>query len=120
MLGSSSFISIFDNQRMFSGILVASKGNRFILANTEELHAHIERLTIRVCELENALRKLQASVSTEPHPLMLQAADIPSPTHQLSPITSMPSENSPRSTEPDTGTRSRIHEDDGFVDAFGE
>ena len=41
-----------------------------ILANTEELHDQIEALLDRVKLLEDALRTLQASVSTQPHPLL--------------------------------------------------
>lgn len=43
---------------------------RYILANTEELHAQINTLTIRVRELEHGLSTLQATVSSEPHPLL--------------------------------------------------
>lgn len=43
-----------------------------ILANTEELHDQIEALQARVKALEEALRILQASVSTQPHPLLSQ------------------------------------------------
>ena len=41
-----------------------------ILANTEELHDQIESLQERIRALEDALRALQASVSTQPHPLL--------------------------------------------------
>ena len=41
-----------------------------ILANTEELHEKIERLCTRIKDLESALQVLQASVSTQPHPLL--------------------------------------------------
>jgi len=52
------------------GALAHGKGNRFILANTEELHERIEQLCVRNRELERALQTLQESVSTEPHPLL--------------------------------------------------
>lgn len=41
-----------------------------ILSNTEELHEKIETLHARIRNLEEALRALQASVSTQPHPLL--------------------------------------------------
>ena len=43
-----------------------------ILANTEELHDRIEGLLERIRTLEDALRTLQASVSTQPHPLLAE------------------------------------------------
>ena len=41
-----------------------------ILANTEELHEKIANLCSRIRDLESALGILQASVSTQPHPLL--------------------------------------------------
>jgi hypothetical protein len=41
-----------------------------ILANTDELHDRIDRLTSYIRELEGALRTLQATVSRDPHPLL--------------------------------------------------
>ncbi|KAK1228600.1 hypothetical protein PQX77_008350 [Marasmius sp. AFHP31] len=52
------------------GSLTAGKGNRLVLANTEELHDRIEGLCGRIRELEAALRVLQMQVSDEPHPLL--------------------------------------------------
>lgn len=43
-----------------------------ILTNTEELHERVESLLERIRMLEDALRTLQASVSTRPHPLLAQ------------------------------------------------
>ncbi|KDQ19099.1 hypothetical protein BOTBODRAFT_483871 [Botryobasidium botryosum FD-172 SS1] len=52
------------------GALTTGKGNRFILANTEELHNKISELQDRIISLEEALSSLQATVSNEPHPLL--------------------------------------------------
>jgi hypothetical protein len=110
--------------REFVGVLAPGKGNRFILANTAELHARIERLNIRVCELENALRTLQASISKEPHPLLLHTKDVSQDKvpfrPPLTPNLPTHSENSPQlSVESDAEPHSSTVEDDGFVDAFG-
>lgn len=49
-----------------------------ILANTEELHDQIDSLVERIRLLEEALRALQASVSTHPHPLLVNSMlDVP-------------------------------------------
>jgi hypothetical protein len=50
-----------------------------VLANTEELHNQIDDMGSRIRQLERGLRELQASVSTEPHPLLLRALVLPSP-----------------------------------------
>lgn len=61
-----------------------------ILANTEELHDQIDSLLERIRALEEALRTLQASVSTHPHPLlvnsMLDVPLLPLPPMEASPI----------------------------------
>ncbi|KAI9455936.1 hypothetical protein BJY52DRAFT_1121559, partial [Lactarius psammicola] len=44
--------------------------NRFVLANTEQLHAQIDRMTRRIHELENGLGSVYATVSKEKHPLL--------------------------------------------------
>lgn len=49
---------------------LVSKGNRLILANTEDLHARIETLSSRIRDLESALSSLHAKHSDEPHPLL--------------------------------------------------
>ena len=41
-----------------------------MLAATEHLHHRITRLSARIRELEDALAKLQAERSTDPHPLL--------------------------------------------------
>ncbi|KAL1749276.1 fungal-specific transcription factor domain-containing protein [Schizophyllum fasciatum] len=50
------------------GQLVSGKGNRFFLANTEELHAEIEQLRARNRELEQALHAVQGGVTSSPQP----------------------------------------------------
>ncbi|KAF8630972.1 hypothetical protein AX17_005328 [Amanita inopinata Kibby_2008] len=52
------------------GVLVSGKGTRFILANTEHLHAKIHEMSDRIRNLEEALESLQSQVSEETHPLM--------------------------------------------------
>ncbi|KAH7926867.1 hypothetical protein BV22DRAFT_1062124 [Leucogyrophana mollusca] len=53
-----------------SGSLTAGKGNRLVLANTEELHNKIEVMSARIRELEDALAVVHAEVSDHPHPLL--------------------------------------------------
>lgn len=62
--------------------------HRMILANTEELHDKIEDLLDRIRVLEEALRSLQASVSTQPHPLL---AHLPTDAPPSSPALRLPS-----------------------------
>ncbi|KAF9528164.1 fungal-specific transcription factor domain-containing protein [Crepidotus variabilis] len=52
------------------GSLTPGKGNRLVLANTEELHERIHQMASRNRELESALRDLQKRVSDDPHPLL--------------------------------------------------
>ncbi|OCB83976.1 hypothetical protein A7U60_g8647 [Sanghuangporus baumii] len=52
------------------GTLTTGRHNRMILSNTEELHDKIDSLLERIRILEDALKTLQASVSSEPHPLL--------------------------------------------------
>ncbi|KAH9170530.1 fungal-specific transcription factor domain-containing protein [Lactarius sanguifluus] len=44
--------------------------NRFVLANTEQLHTQIESMTRRIQELENGLGTVYATISKEKHPLL--------------------------------------------------
>lgn len=61
-----------------------------ILANTEELHDQIDSLLERIRALEEALRTLQASVSTHPHPLLVNSMlDVP-PLLPLPPMEASP------------------------------
>ncbi|KAF7321290.1 Zn(2)-C6 fungal-type domain-containing protein [Mycena kentingensis (nom. inval.)] len=48
----------------------AGKGNRLVLANTEELHQRIETLCSRIRELEDGLRTLNDSCTDIPHALL--------------------------------------------------
>jgi hypothetical protein len=49
------------------GVLVSGKGTRFILANTEQLHAKIHEMSEHIRRLEEAL---ETSGSTDSHPLL--------------------------------------------------
>ncbi|KAG6919080.1 hypothetical protein DXG01_009333 [Tephrocybe rancida] len=109
--------------------LTPGKGNRLVLANTEELHDRIESLCGRIRELETALRTLQQSVSDQPHPLLQKDVLQPITPHNVHPpsastptttTTSPSSVPTPPEQPPDhfhcqpTGT-----DDENFVDAFG-
>ena len=50
-----------------------------MLANTEELHNQIDTMSSRIRQLERGLRDLQATVSTEPHSLLVNDLILPSP-----------------------------------------
>ncbi|KAI9064180.1 hypothetical protein FKP32DRAFT_1570746 [Trametes sanguinea] len=52
------------------GSLTTGKGNRFVLASTQDLHEKINQLASRVRDLEDALRTSHAQHSPEPHPLL--------------------------------------------------
>ncbi|KAJ6520347.1 fungal-specific transcription factor domain-containing protein [Mycena sanguinolenta] len=52
------------------GNLSAGQGTRFILADTNQLHAKIAEMSQRIRQLEEALAILQAVVSNERHPLL--------------------------------------------------
>ncbi|OAX41741.1 hypothetical protein K503DRAFT_863613 [Rhizopogon vinicolor AM-OR11-026] len=54
------------------GALTSGKGSRFILANTEQLHAKIIQMSDRIRQLEDALEIVQAKSSPDPHPLLHQ------------------------------------------------
>ncbi|KAJ3761423.1 hypothetical protein EV360DRAFT_37822, partial [Lentinula raphanica] len=54
-----------------NGVLITGQGTRFVLADTEKLHAKIEQMSDRIRSLEDALSILHASTgSQEPHPLL--------------------------------------------------
>ncbi|KAF8079273.1 fungal-specific transcription factor domain-containing protein [Lyophyllum atratum] len=111
------------------GSLTPGKGNRLVLANTEELHDRIEQLCTRNRELEKALRTLQESVSDEPHPLLQKDVLQPITSQTFRPLpaptpttnTSTPSPVPPQPEEPQEHVQSQsTHADDeNFVDAFG-
>ncbi|KAF9072338.1 fungal-specific transcription factor domain-containing protein [Rhodocollybia butyracea] len=52
------------------GSLTTGKGNRFVLADTNELQGKIEELASRAKVLEEALAKSHSLVSPQPHPLL--------------------------------------------------
>ncbi|KAI0741469.1 hypothetical protein C8Q80DRAFT_1109932 [Daedaleopsis nitida] len=52
------------------GSLTTGKGNRFVLANTEELHDKITILANRVRALEDALQDTYGQISNNQHPLL--------------------------------------------------
>ncbi|KAG2145884.1 fungal-specific transcription factor domain-containing protein [Suillus clintonianus] len=54
------------------GALTSGKGSRFILANTEQLHAKIIQMSDRIRQLEDALETVQAKCTSDPHPLLHQ------------------------------------------------
>ncbi|KAJ6520565.1 fungal-specific transcription factor domain-containing protein [Mycena sanguinolenta] len=106
------------------GHLTSGKGNRLVLANTEELHHRIENLVVRIRELEDALRTLHESVSHDPHPLLrtdlLHLKTIPwsaqsrsegsSSSDSRNSVSTLPSEEEPG--DPRT-------EEENLIDAFG-
>ncbi|KII86663.1 hypothetical protein PLICRDRAFT_163895 [Plicaturopsis crispa FD-325 SS-3] len=54
------------------GALTSGKGSRFILANTEQLHAKIIQMSDRIRNLEEAVKDLYAPRPPESHPLLQQ------------------------------------------------
>lgn len=110
------------------GVLTPGKGNRLILANTEELHDQIEQLCSRNRELENALRVMQENVSDQPHPLLRTDILImppPQPDSSSAPSTSSSSKSPPTTsrvspiTHPPASTEASLEEDHNNIDAFG-
>ncbi|KAK0209213.1 fungal-specific transcription factor domain-containing protein [Desarmillaria ectypa] len=105
---------------------------RLILANTEQLHERIEHLCSRIRDLENALKTLQSTVSSEPHPLLR-----PDLLQLKSPQSTLPAQNasaSPSTTNGPTSTSVNSQpiclgfstepqqvrsDDENFIDAFG-
>ncbi|PVG02745.1 hypothetical protein CPB86DRAFT_539882 [Serendipita vermifera] len=85
------------------GNLVAGKGTRFILSNTQELHDKIEALQARIKELEAALAQLQSKVTSEPHPLL--ARSLKAATEGLQ--------------SDDETTKDNESDDEDLVDTFG-
>ncbi|KZV85592.1 hypothetical protein EXIGLDRAFT_653952 [Exidia glandulosa HHB12029] len=53
-----------------NGTLAAGPGNRFVLADTQQLHEKISQMGKRITELEDALADLQAQISDSKHPLL--------------------------------------------------
>ena len=122
---SSSRIHLLN---FMSGVLTPGKGNRLILANTEELHHQIDQLRSRNRELENALQLMQENVSDQPHPLLRKdILRIPTSHHDSSsagPSTSSSSKSPTASMispilDPPAPTESTLEEDHHTIDAFG-
>ncbi|THH11525.1 hypothetical protein EW145_g571 [Phellinidium pouzarii] len=53
-----------------NGSLASGKGSRFVLANTDKLHSKLLEMSKRIRQLEDALQIAQATISSEPHPLL--------------------------------------------------
>ncbi|KAG1742635.1 uncharacterized protein EDB91DRAFT_1051663, partial [Suillus paluster] len=94
-----------------SGSLTAGKGNRLVLANTEELHNKIEVMSARMRELEEALRQMHSEASDLPHPLLSDSITVIS--HDSPECNS--SSNSPEQHPPPLNTA----DPDSVIDAFG-
>ncbi|KAF8909503.1 fungal-specific transcription factor domain-containing protein [Mucidula mucida] len=87
------------------GSLTTGKGNRLVLANTEQLHDRIEHLCSRIRELETALKQLSGGS----HPLLRQD------------LLQLKATQSSRPAPPQNGNNPTIAEskDESFIDAFG-
>ncbi|KAA1467856.1 hypothetical protein DENSPDRAFT_833009 [Dentipellis sp. KUC8613] len=92
--------------------------NRYVLANTEELHSKIAQLSTRVRDLEDALYALQSTV----HPGVQHTLLKPELTlsHQPSPPAPAPvSAPASASNGCSSSESPEMDEDEGVVDAFG-
>ncbi|KAL4080941.1 hypothetical protein J3A83DRAFT_4085274 [Scleroderma citrinum] len=94
------------------GALTSGKGSRFILANTEQLHAKIIQMSDRIRQLEDALGKVQAKCAPDSHPLLQQdllqiknSLELYSPQHAIS-----------RPSHLDTATLPTANHQDGSPD----
>ncbi|KAG5638504.1 hypothetical protein H0H81_012309 [Sphagnurus paluster] len=101
--------------------LTPGKGNRLILANTEELHERIEDLCARNKQLETALSALQQSVSDQPHPLLQNGSLLHTP--PVLPV--LTDRNTPGassthtcSEEPEKASQSTPADEECLVDSF--
>ncbi|KAG1902682.1 uncharacterized protein F5891DRAFT_1127608 [Suillus fuscotomentosus] len=94
-----------------SGSLTAGKGNRLVLANTEELHSKIEVMSARMRELEETLRQMHSKVSDLPHPLLSDTDTV---------ISNDSPESSSSSDFPEQQPQASNKADaDSVIDAFG-
>jgi hypothetical protein len=59
-----------------------------VLSNTQELHNKIETLQARITQLEAALAELQAKVTSDPHPLLVESLNKATESSQLDDETS--------------------------------
>ncbi|KAJ7842233.1 fungal-specific transcription factor domain-containing protein [Mycena olivaceomarginata] len=107
------------------GQLTSGKGNRLVLANTEELHHRIEHLVSRIRELEDALRTLQETVTDRPHPLLrtdllhIKAIPYPSPSSEGTSSSSSGSRNSASTLATEDSPDCTRTEEENIIDAFG-
>ncbi|KAG2106993.1 uncharacterized protein F5147DRAFT_746108 [Suillus discolor] len=94
-----------------SGSLTAGKGNRLVLANTEELHSKIEVMSTRIRELEETLRQMHSKASDLPHPLLSDTDTV---------ISNDSPESSSSSNFPEQQPQPSNKADaDSVIDAFG-
>ncbi|ETW86659.1 hypothetical protein HETIRDRAFT_308468 [Heterobasidion irregulare TC 32-1] len=94
-----------------NGALATGKANnKYVLANTEELHAKIHVMTVRIRELEVGLAALQATISEEPHPLLKK--------ERMLNQESSPAQSSGSSPQNPTDTAGDA-DDEGIIEAFG-
>ncbi|KIM38235.1 hypothetical protein M413DRAFT_248465 [Hebeloma cylindrosporum] len=110
------------------GVLAPGRGNRLILANTEQLHERIDHISARNRELENALRTLQQAVSDQPHPLLsmdvlrinttAQHGSSSGPSTSSSSKSPSASRISP-TTHPPNPTEVKQDDEQNVIDAFG-
>ena len=106
---------------------------RYVLSNTTELHARIDRMTRRIRELEYGLGQLQSSVSNETHELLrddhplkdtsVAAAVAASKSGGMSPELPIPGSASGSSSSgaspPEAPSSAVDSTDDEFIDSFG-
>ncbi|GJF00201.1 fungal-specific transcription factor domain-containing protein [Phanerochaete sordida] len=101
-------------------LTTGNRSNRLAFADADELQKKVERLRGRVKALENGLRTLQADVSDDPHPLLLDTDEATaiidtSPTPGPSSTHRSPQEL-PSELEP---PHAMSRDDEEFVGAFG-
>lgn len=124
----------FKSDIYHTGVLTPGRGGRLYLADTEELYERIEQISMRNKDLENALRRLQETVSDQPHPLLsaqdgvLQLNIIPQSSSSSGPSTSSSSKSpsasriSPAIHHPPPEPMEldiSLDEDSNVIDAFG-
>ncbi|EKM61712.1 uncharacterized protein PHACADRAFT_204880 [Phanerochaete carnosa HHB-10118-sp] len=101
-------------------LTTGNRSNRLAFADAEELQKKVERLRGRVKALEGALHALQADVSDDPHPLLIdtdESTAIIDPTATPVPATvhHSPPDQHPEQESPQAMSR----EDEEFIGAFG-
>ena len=123
--GKVTFVPILILIAISSGVLAPGRGNRLVLANTEHLHDHIERISARNRELESALRMLQESVSDQPHPLLsMDVLRINTQGSSSGPSTTSSSKSPSTSrispaTHPPNQPEAKQDDEQNVIDAFG-